>query len=142
MVTLTGDEHGWTVSGTVTKPDEGLSAIWRTIVLGVRDYVQKNGFDRVLLGLSGGIDSAIVAAIAVDALGADKVEAVMMPSPYTSQNSLDDAADQAKRLGIQLDTISIALLWLRWKLNWRIVLPVVMRGLPKKICNRGYAALP
>ena len=108
MITLTGDTHGWTVSGTVTKPDEGLSAIWRTIVLGVRDYVQKNGFDRVLLGLSGGIDSAIVAAIAVDALGADNVEAVMMPSPYTSQDSLDDAADQAKRLGIRLDQISIA----------------------------------
>ena len=70
--------------------------------------MQKNGFDRVLLGLSGGIDSAIVAAIAVDALGADNVEAVMMPSPYTNQDSLDDAADQAKRLGIRLDQISIA----------------------------------
>jgi NAD+ synthase len=108
MVTLTGDETGWTVSGTVTKPDEGLGAIWRTAVLGIRDYVHKNGFERVLLGLSGGIDSAIVAAMAVDALGSDQVEAVMMPSPYTSQSSLDDAADQAKRLSIRLDDISIA----------------------------------
>lgn len=108
MITLSGDEHGWTVSGTVTKPDEGLGAIWRAAVVGIRDYVNKNGFDRVLLGLSGGIDSAIVAAMAVDALGANQVEAVMMPSPYTSQSSLDDATDQAKRLGIRLDNISIA----------------------------------
>ncbi|HCP19365.1 MAG TPA: NAD+ synthase [Alphaproteobacteria bacterium] len=108
MITLTGDDNGWTVAGTVTKPEEGLAAIWRCVVLGIRDYVQKNGFERVILGLSGGIDSALVAALAVDALGADQVEAVMMPSPYTSQSSLDDAREQAKRLGIRLDDISIA----------------------------------
>ena len=108
MITLTGDDNGWTVAGTVTKPEEGLAAIWRCVVLGIRDYVQKNGFERVILGLSGGIDSALVAALAVDALGADQVEAVMLPSPYTSQSSLDDAREQAKRLGIRLDDISIA----------------------------------
>lgn len=107
MITLTGDDDGWAVAGTVTKPEEGLAAIWRCVVLGIRDYVQKNGFERVVLGLSGGIDSALVAALAVDALGADKVEAVMMPSPYTSQSSLDDATQQAKRLSIRLDDISI-----------------------------------
>ena len=62
------------------------------MVLGLRDYVEKNGFPGVVLGLSGGIDSAISAAVAVDALGAARVRAVMMPSPYTSKDSLEDAA--------------------------------------------------
>ncbi len=108
LIELTKKGDSWTVSGPVVKPDEGLAAIWRMVVLGIRDYVQKNGFERVVLGLSGGIDSAIVAVMAVDALGADQVEAVMMPSPYTSQDSLDDAAELATRLGIRLDDVSIA----------------------------------
>jgi NAD+ synthase (glutamine-hydrolysing) len=77
-------------------------------VLGVRDYVGKNGFPGVLLGLSGGIDSALVLAVAVDALGADKVRAVMMPSPYTADISWLDAREMAKRLGVRYDEISIA----------------------------------
>ncbi len=81
--------------------------LWDALVLGVRDYVQKNRFPGVLLGLSGGIDSALVLAIAVDALGADKVRAVMMPSPYTADISWIDAREMAQRLGVRYDEISI-----------------------------------
>jgi NAD+ synthetase len=82
--------------------------IWNAMKLGLSDYVQKNSFKGVLLGLSGGIDSAITAALAVDALGADNVRGVLLPSPYTSQDSIDDAQETAKLLGIHTDTISIA----------------------------------
>ncbi len=95
------------LSGQVTPPDEGMKALYRGVMLGLRDYVQKNGFPGVVLGLSGGIDSALVAALAVDALAADQVQAVMMPSVYTSQNSHDDATALAKNLGIRLDNVSI-----------------------------------
>jgi len=81
--------------------------IYNAAVLGLKDYVNKNGFPSVLIGLSGGIDSALTAAIAVDALGADRVHCVMMPSPYTSQESLDDAQSCANALGVKLDNISI-----------------------------------
>ena len=82
--------------------------LWHALVLGVRDYVGKNGFPGVLLGLSGGIDSALVLAIAVDALGADKVRTVMMPSPYTADISWIDARDMAARLNVRYDEIAIA----------------------------------
>ncbi len=81
--------------------------LWDALVLGVRDYVGKNGFPGAILGLSGGIDSALVLAIAVDALGADKVRAVMMPSPYTADISWIDARDMAQRLGVRYDELSI-----------------------------------
>ncbi|MBL0391646.1 NAD+ synthase [Ramlibacter monticola] len=81
--------------------------LWHALVLGVRDYIGKNGFPGVLLGLSGGIDSALVLAVAVDALGADKVRSVMMPSPYTAEISWLDAAEMCKRLGVRYDEISI-----------------------------------
>jgi NAD+ synthase len=77
------------------------------MVLGLRDYVRKNRFPGIVLGLSGGIDSAISAAVAVDALGRDQVHCVMMPSPYTSRESLDDAAETARLLGVGLRTIAI-----------------------------------
>jgi NAD+ synthase (glutamine-hydrolysing) len=89
-------------------PEGTLEAdLWHALVLGVRDYIGKNGFPGALLGLSGGIDSALVLAIAVDALGADKVRAVMMPSPYTAEISWVDARDMAKRLGVRYDELSI-----------------------------------
>ena len=89
-------------------PDRSAEAdLWDALVLGVRDYVRKNGFPGALLGLSGGIDSALVLAIAVDALGADKVRTVMMPSPYTADISWIDARDMAGRLGVRYDEISI-----------------------------------
>ena len=81
--------------------------LWDALVLGVRDYLAKNGFPGALLGLSGGIDSALVMAIAVDALGADKVRAVMMPSPYTADISWIDARDMAARMKVRYDEISI-----------------------------------
>ncbi len=87
--------------------EDRLSLIYRCMVRGLADYVNKNGFPGVLLGLSGGIDSALTAAVAVDALGAARVRTVMMPSPYTSQDSLDDAALCASLLGIRCDTVSI-----------------------------------
>ena len=80
---------------------------YRAMVEGLRDYMRKTGFSKALLGLSGGVDSAIVATIATDALGAENVHCIMMPSEYTSQESLDDAADVIKSLGCRFDTVSI-----------------------------------
>ncbi len=93
--------------GEIDKPAEGLDAIYQALVLGLRDYVLTNRFPGVIIGLSGGIDSALTAALAVDALGPDKVWTVMMPSPYTSKESLDDAAEVARLLGVRLDNVSI-----------------------------------
>ncbi len=103
------DQNGsWSCAqGTVAKVPEGLASIYQAAMLGLRDYVNKNGFPGVILGLSGGIDSALSAALAVDALGADRVRCVMMPSPYTSQESLEDAAACAAMLGIEYESISI-----------------------------------
>lgn len=81
--------------------------VYRALVMGVRDYVGKNGFPSALIGLSGGIDSALTLCIAVDALGADKVRAVMMASPYTAQMSLDDSRALVKNLGVRYDEIPI-----------------------------------
>ena len=108
IIQMQDDFGALSLTGAMTPPDEGMGEVWRALTLGLRDYVHKNGFPGVVLGLSGGVDSAIVAALAVDALGAEAVHAVMMPSAYTSQESLDDAADLAQRLGIRLDEISIA----------------------------------
>ena len=82
-------------------------SIYRALVMGTRDYVVKNHFDGVILGLSGGVDSALTMCVAVDALGAGRVHAVRMPSRYTSDMSLEDAAEQARRLGVRVDTLSI-----------------------------------
>ena len=93
--------------GDIASTESSMEAIYRAMVLGLRDYVEKNGFPGIVLGLSGGIDSAISAAVAVDALGADRVRCVMMPSPYTSTESLEDAAEVARLLGTAIDTIAI-----------------------------------
>lgn len=84
-----------------------VKAIYRALVLGTHDYVEKNGFPGVILGLSGGVDSALTLAVAVDALGADRVMAVMMPSRYTTDMSRDDAAEQAEWLGVRYEVLSI-----------------------------------
>ncbi|MHC2437269.1 NAD+ synthase [Bradyrhizobium sp. USDA 4451] len=99
---------GWRCSGPTTPQLEGDKADYAACVLGLRDYVRKNGFPGVLLGVSGGIDSALCAAIAVDALGADKVRGVMLPFRYTAQVSLDDAAKLAAALGIRYEILPIA----------------------------------
>ena len=101
------DERWSCVEGEVHAPVEGLDAIYRAMVLGLKDYVDKNRFPGVVLGLSGGIDSAITAAVAVDALGPERVHAVMMPSRYTSKESLEDAEGVASALGIRLDSVPI-----------------------------------
>jgi NAD+ synthase (glutamine-hydrolysing) len=93
--------------GPLTADRELDADLWDALVLGVRDYIGKNGFPGVLLGLSGGIDSALVLAIAVDALGKDRVRAVMMPSPYTADISWIDARDMSERMGVRYDEISI-----------------------------------
>lgn len=102
-------DSGWEpVEGAkVSQPDE-WEQDYRVMLQGLRDYMKKTGFKKVLLGLSGGIDSALVATIASDALGAENVRCVMLPSEYTSQESLNDAAEVANNLGVRLDTISIA----------------------------------
>jgi NAD+ synthase (glutamine-hydrolysing) len=102
------DVQGGAVHGTVLPQPSNEAQAWGALVTGVRDYIGKNGFPGVLLGLSGGIDSALVLAVAVDALGADRVRTVMMPSPYTADISWIDASDMAKRLGVRYDEISIA----------------------------------
>jgi NAD+ synthase len=108
----TKSDQGWVCAPGEVEPagkngEQMLALIYQAMVLGLRDYVNKNRFPGVILGLSGGIDSGLSAAVAVDAIGADKVHCVMMPSPYTSQDSLDDAAEQAAALGIAYDTVPI-----------------------------------
>ena len=104
----TKGEGGWTCKGPVTPVLDGDKGDYAACVLGLRDYVGKAGFPGVLLGVSGGIDSALCAAIAVDALGADKVRGIMLPFRFTAQESLDDAAKLAKALGIQYEVLPIA----------------------------------
>ena len=94
-------------SALVPLPDAEAQA-WAALVTGVRDYIGKNGFPSVIIGLSGGIDSALVLAIAVDALGPDRVRTVMMQSPYTADISWIDARDMAGRVGVRYDEIAIA----------------------------------
>ncbi len=99
---------GWQCEATDVAPAlDRLENIYHAMVVGLHDYVDKNYFPGVLIGLSGGVDSALSAAVAVDALGPDRVHCVMMPSPYTSQESLEDATETARLLGVQLDSISI-----------------------------------
>ncbi|MBL8336057.1 MAG: NAD+ synthase [Rhodoferax sp.] len=95
------------LSGPIAPERSTDADLWDALVLGVRDYIGKNGFPGAILGLSGGIDSALVLAIAVDAIGRDRVRAVMMPSPYTADISWIDARDMARRLGVRYDEISI-----------------------------------
>ncbi len=101
-------DGGDIAQGKLTDTPDGLSAIYQAMMVGLRDYAQKNRFPGVVLGLSGGIDSALTAAVAVDALGPEQVRSVMMPSPYTSQESLEDAKACAKLLGIRYDRVGIA----------------------------------
>ena len=105
MVELVGDGS---VSGAMSPAPALEEQAWLALVTGVRDYIGKNGFPGAIIGLSGGIDSALVLAIAVDALGADRVRTVMMPSPYTANISWLDAREMAQRLGVRYDEISIA----------------------------------
>lgn len=95
------------LAGEFAPPLAPLAAIWQALVLGVRDYVEKNGFPGVVLGLSGGIDSAVTLAVAVDALGPSRVQAVMMPFRYTASMSMEDAETEARILGVDYAVMSI-----------------------------------
>lgn len=95
------------VSQNLPDPIPPIEKIYQALVLGIRDYVTKNGFDGAILGLSGGIDSALVLALAVEALGAEKVEVVAMPSKYTSEMSNEDALEQAQNLGVRHSVLPI-----------------------------------
>jgi NAD+ synthase len=102
-------DNGWHCSeGPIANLTSQEAQIWQASVLGLRDYVDKNGFKGVVLGLSGGVDSAICTAMAVDALGAERVRCIMLPYRYTAEESLTDAADCAERLGVQYDVVPIA----------------------------------
>jgi NAD+ synthase (glutamine-hydrolysing) len=102
------ESAGQAPAEAVAEPLSDLATVWEALVTGLRDYVDKNAFPSVILGLSGGIDSALVAALACDALGADRVHGVALPSVYSSEHSLADAADLAQRTGLHHRTIPIA----------------------------------
>ncbi|MCC5796515.1 MAG: NAD+ synthase [Methylophaga sp.] len=96
-----------TISGNISAKQDEISMLYQALVLGLRDYIEKNGFPGVVLGLSGGIDSALTLALAVDAIGAERVQTVMMPSRYTALISLQDAAEMADLLAVKHQTIAI-----------------------------------
>ena len=107
LVTMDTDEKGVKLIGQIYKPEEGLAPCYNALMIGIRDYVEKNNFPGVVLGLSGGIDSALVAVLAADALGAQNVSAIMMPSEFTSDISLHDAKLLADNLGVNYKIIPI-----------------------------------
>jgi NAD+ synthase/NAD+ synthase (glutamine-hydrolysing) len=107
-VDLLSYERGDLAGASIAQAPSREAEIYAALTLGVRDYIGKNGFPGALIGLSGGIDSALTLCIAVDALGADRVRAVMMPSPYTSHISLEDSRELARNLGVRYDEIAIA----------------------------------
>jgi NAD+ synthase (glutamine-hydrolysing) len=109
-VTISEDEAviASPIAGLIAPEISEVEQIWKALVLGLRDYIEKNGFRSVVLGLSGGIDSALVAAIAVDALGAKRVNGVAMPSKYSSEHSIEDAQEFAKNTGIHFRTVAIS----------------------------------
>src|SRR5262249_24263437 len=129
-------QSGWRGNGPVAQLLEGDKSDYAACVLGLRDYVRKNGFPGVLLGVSGGIDSALCAAIAVDALGADRVRGVMLPFRYTAQVSLDDAGKLTKALGISYEVLPIA----DAVNGFKKILPVPLSGLARDITEENLQA--
>ena len=129
-------EAGWRCTGPVAPLVEGDKGDYAACVLGLRDYVRKNGFPGVLLGVSGGIDSALCAAIAVDALGAAQVRGVMLPFRFTAQVSLDDAAKLALALGIRYEVLPIA----QAVNGFEEILSKTFAGLPRDITEENLQA--
>ncbi len=132
----TRGENGWHCNGPVAPVIEGDKADYAACVLGLRDYVGKNRFPGVLLGVSGGIDSALCAAIAVDALGADRVRGIMLPFRFTAQVSLDDAAKLAANLGIRYEVLPIA----KAVNGFEEILSATFAGLPRDITEENLQA--
>jgi len=129
-------ETGWRCTGPIAPVVEGDKGDYAACVLGLRDYVNKNRFPGVLLGISGGIDSALCAAIAVDALGAERVRGVMLPFRFTAQVSLDDAAKLASRLGIRYEVLPIA----PAVNGFEEILSATFAGLPRDITEENLQA--
>jgi NAD+ synthase len=132
----TKSESGWRCKGPIASLVEGDQADYAACVLGLRDYVGKNGFPGVLLGISGGIDSALCAAIAVDALGLEHVRGVMLPFRFTAQVSLDDAAKLAAALGIRYEVLPIA----QAVNGFEAILSDTFAGLPRDITEENLQA--
>jgi NAD+ synthase len=132
----TRGNSGWCCAGPVAPVLDGDEGDYAACVLGLRDYVQKNGFPGVLLGVSGGIDSALCAAIAVDALGEDRVRGVMLPFRFTAQVSLDDAAKLAEALGIRYEVLPIA----QAVNGFEEILSGTFAGLPRDITEENLQA--
>jgi NAD+ synthase len=130
------EPDGWRCSGPVAPQLDDDKADYAACVLGLRDYVGKNGFPGVLLGISGGIDSALCAAIAVDALGSQRVRGVMLPFRFTAQVSLDDAAKLAKHLGIRYEVLPIA----KAVHGFEEILSGTFAGLPRDITEENLQA--
>src|ERR1700734_1084014 len=130
------DESGWRCAGPVAPLLDGDKGDYAACVLGLRDYVGKNGFPGVLLGVSGGIDSALCAAIAVDALGAERVRGVMLPFRFTAQVSLDDAAKLAGHLGIRYEVLPIS----QAVHGFEAILADAFKGLPRDITEENLQA--
>ena len=107
VITLKKEGENWICEGEINSVSSHLESLYKALVISVRDYVKNNGFPGVILGMSGGIDSALVAAIATDALGPELVKAIMMPSPYTSSESLEDAELASSMLGIDYSYLNI-----------------------------------
>jgi NAD+ synthase len=132
----TRSEAGWRCAGPIAPLVEGDQGDYAACVLGLRDYVNKNGFPGVLLGVSGGIDSALCAALAVDALGAERVRGVMLPFRFTAQVSLDDAAKLAGSLGFRYEVLPIAA-----AVNgFEEILSATFAGLPRDITEENLQA--
>ena len=108
IISFKNKNHKWEGFGKVEKSSNKIQSLYKALVLGLRDYVNNNAFPGVILGMSGGIDSALVAAIATDALGPELVQVVMLPSPYTSDQSLRDAESAAKLLGVKYSNLNIS----------------------------------
>jgi NAD+ synthase len=132
----TRGDNGWRCAGPIVSVLEGDKADYAACVLGLRDYVRKNGFPGVLLGISGGIDSALCAAIAVDALGVEGVRGVMLPYRFTAQVSLDDAAKLAVALGIRYEVLPIA----DAVNGFETILSETFKGLPRDITEENLQA--
>jgi NAD+ synthase len=135
-LTFTKGAEGWRCKGPVAPLLDNDEADYAACVLGLRDYVGKNGFPGVLMGVSGGIDSALCAAIAVDALGAERVRGVMLPFKYTAQVSLDDAAKLAKALDIRYEVLPIA----DAVNGFEAILADTFKGLPRDITEENLQA--
>ena len=106
-ITIEKKDNNWVFKAEIKNVSSNLEGLYKALVMGVRDYVNNNNFPSVVLGMSGGIDSALVAAIATDALGPELVKAIMMPSPYTSKDSLEDAKNASSKLGIEYSDLDI-----------------------------------